>query len=255
LHFSHSRFRFFLYFSIVIFIELIKDEGEISMKSIIVTGAGSGLGKELSLLFSQQGYHVLLTGRSVDKLSAVKTEIEQAGGAADYVVLDVQKESDILKRMEEISKSYKIFGLVNNAGAGHFGPFVKLTQQEISEMLHTNVLGTILMTKAVFPLFQEQGEGLLINIISTAGLRGKVNEAVYAASKFAVRGFTESLQKEYENSPINIKAVYMGGMDTPFWEGSNHIADSSRFRSAKEVAKMIIEQIDQDEIIIESKKS
>ena len=225
------------------------------MKTMIVTGAGSGLGKELSLLFSQQGYHVLLTGRSVGKLSAVKEEIEKAGGVADYVVLNVQKEADILNRVNEISMNHKVVGLVNNAGVGRFGPFGKITQQEISEMLDTNVLGTILMTKAVLPLLQEQGEGLLINIISTAGLRGKVNEAVYAASKFAVRGFTESLQKEYENSPINIKAVYMGGMDTPFWEGSNHIADSSRFRSAKEVAKKIIEQIDQDEIIIESKKS
>jgi short-subunit dehydrogenase len=194
-----------------------------------------------------------LVGRSADKLSAVKTEIEQAGGAADYVVLNVQKDSDILISIEEISKSHRIFGLVNNAGVGHFGPFVKITHQEICEILQTNVLGTILMTQAVLPLLK--GEGLLMNIISTAGLRGKVNEAVYAASKFAVRGFTESLQKEYENSPINIKAVYMGGMDTPFWEGSNHIADSSRFRSAKEVAKLIIEQIDQDEIIIESKKS
>jgi short-subunit dehydrogenase len=255
LHFSHSRFRFFLYFSIVIFKELIKDEGEISMKTIIITGAGSGLGKELSLLFSQQGYHVLLTGRSVGNLSAVKEEIEKAGGVADYVVLNVQKEADILNRVNEISMNHKVVGLVNNAGVGRFGPFGNITQQEISEMLDTNVLGTILMTKAVLPLLQEQGEGLLINIISTAGLRGKVNEAVYAASKFAVRGFTESLQKEYENSPINIKAVYMGGMDTPFWEGSNHIEDASRFRSAKEVAKMIIEQIDQDEIIIESKKS
>jgi short-subunit dehydrogenase len=255
LHFSHSRFRFFLYFSIVIFKELIKDEGEISMKTIIITGAGSGLGKELSLLFSQQGYHVLLTGRSVGNLSAVKEEIEKAGGVADYVVLNVQKEADILNRVNEISMNHKVVGLVNNAGVGRFGPFGNITQQEISEMLDTNVLGTILMTEAVLPLLQEQGEGLLINIISTAGLRGKVNEAVYAASKFAVRGFTESLQKEYENSPINIKAVYMGGMDTPFWEGSNHIEDASRFRSAKEVAKMIIEQIDQDEIIIESKKS
>lgn len=225
------------------------------MKTIIVTGAGSGLGKELSLLFSQQGYHLFLAGRSADNLSAVKTEIEEAGGTADYVVLNVQRESDILKSIEEICKSHKIFGLVNNAGVGYFGPLVKITQQEINEMLQTNVLGTILMTKAVLPILEEQNEGLLMNIISTAGLRGKVNEAVYAASKFAVRGFTESLQKEYENTAIKIKAVYMGGMDTPFWGGSNHIADSSRFRSAKEVAEMIIEQIDQDEIIIESKKS
>lgn len=225
------------------------------MKTIIVTGAGSGLGKELAILFSQQGYHVLLTGRTLGKLSEVKSEIEQAGGVADYVVLDVQKETDILIKIKEISKKHRIVGLVNNAGVGHFGPFVNITEKEISEMLNTNVLGTILMTKAVLPLLQEQGEELLINIISTAGLRGKVNEAVYAASKFAVRGFTESLQKEYENSMIKIKAIYMGGMDTPFWEGSTHIADTSRFRSPKEVAEIIMNQLDQDEIIIESKKS
>lgn len=225
------------------------------MKTIIVTGAGSGLGKELAILFSQQGYHVLMTGRAVDKLSAVKTEIEQAGGAADFIVLDVQKETDISIKIKEISKNYRIVGLVNNAGVGHFGPFVNITEKEISEMLNTNVLGTILMTKAVLPLLQEQGEGLLMNIISTAGLRGKVNEAVYAASKFAVRGFTESLQKEYENSSIKIKAIYMGGMDTPFWAGSNHVADTSRLRSPKEVAEIIMNQLDQDEIIIENKKS
>ena len=235
--------------------KLIKVEGEISVKTIIITGAGSGLGKELALLFSKQSYHVVLTGRSADKLSAVKAEIEHTGGMAEFVELDIQKETDIVTKISEISQCHSIVGLVNNAGVGHFGPFVNITEKEITEMLDTNVLGTILMTKAVLPLLKKQGHGLLMNIISTAGLRGKVNEAVYTASKFAVRGFTESLQKEYENSSIKIKAVYMGGMDTPFWEGSSHIADSSRFRSPKEVAEIIMEQIEHDSIIIESKKS
>jgi len=225
------------------------------VRTIIVTGAGSGLGKELALLFSKQGYYVLLTGRTVDKLSAVKKIIEETGGAADVFELDVQNESDISSKMGEISKTHRISGLINNAGVGHFGPFLNIQANEITEMLHTNVLGTILMTKAVLPLLHEQGEGLVMNIISTAGLRAKVNEAVYVASKFAVRGFTESLQKEFENSRVKIKAVYMGGMNTPFWEGSNHITDSSRFRSPKEVAQIILSQLDQDEIIIESKKS
>jgi short-subunit dehydrogenase len=225
------------------------------VKTIIVTGAGSGLGKELALLFSQQGYHVLLTGRTVDRLSAVKRIIEETGGVADVLELDVQKESDISSKIREISKMHRISGLVNNAGVGHFGPFINIKESQITEMIRTNVLGTMLMTKAVLPILHEKGEGLLMNIISTAGLRAKVNESVYVASKFAVRGFTESLQKEFENSSIKIKAVYMGGMDTPFWEGSNHITDPSCFRSPKEVAEIIMSEIDQDEIIIESKKS
>jgi short-subunit dehydrogenase len=225
------------------------------LKTIIVTGAGSGLGQELSVQFSQQGFHLLLIGRSSEKLITTKKKIESQGGTADSVVLDIRNATDVFSKCEELSKSYSIYGLVNNAGVGHFGPFVDTSTSQISEMLDTNVLGTILMTQAILPLLQKNGESRIMNIISTAGLRGKVNESVYVASKFAIRGFTESLQKEYEGSQLKINAVYMGGMNTPFWEGSSHVTDTSRFRSPKEVAEIIFEQMEQDTIIIESKKS
>jgi short-subunit dehydrogenase len=243
----------------VISSELIKVEvvrkGESELKTIIITGAGSGLGKELALGFSKQGYHLILTGRTVGKLSAVKNEIEAAGGKADYAVLNISNMEDVTNQVSEWCMKYSIFGLVNNAGVGHFGPFIESSEGEIIEMLNTNVLGTILVTKAVLPVLTKQEDGLIINIISTAGLRGKVNEAVYVASKFAVRGFTESLQKEYQDSAIKIKSVYMGGMNTPFWAGSTHITDPSRLRSPGEVAEIIFQQIEQDSIIIESKNS
>ncbi|MFP5110409.1 SDR family NAD(P)-dependent oxidoreductase [Neobacillus sp. C211] len=225
------------------------------MKTIIITGAGSGLGKELAHLFSQKGYHLLLTGRTFDKLTTTKEEIEASGGSADILPIDIGNAKDVSKKAEEISHTYNIYGLVNNAGVGHFGPFVEMNEHHITEMINTNVLGTLMMTKAILPLLLKTSEGRILNIISTAGLRGKVNEAVYVASKFAVRGFTESLQKEYEGSGIKFNAVYMGGMDTPFWENSDHVKDTSRFRSPREVAEIIIEQMDQDSIIIESKKS
>lgn len=225
------------------------------MKTIIITGAGSGLGKELAHLFSQKGYHLLLTGRTLEKLITAKEEIIAQGGKADILLLDIGNAEDVSQKVEEISHTYHIYGLVNNAGVGHFGPFVEMDEQHISEMINTNILGTLLMTKAILPQLLKGAEGQIMNIISTAGLRGKVNEAVYAASKFAVRGFTESLQKEYEGSGIKFNAVYMGGMDTPFWENSDHVKDTSRFRSPREVAELIIEQMDQDSIIIESKKS
>lgn len=225
------------------------------MKTIIITGAGSGLGKELAHLFSQKGYHLLLTGRTLEKLITAKEEIIAQGGKADILLLDIGNAEDVSQKVKEISHTYHIYGLVNNAGVGHFGPFVEMDEQHISEMINTNILGTLLMTKAILPQLLKGAEGHIMNIISTAGLRGKVNEAVYAASKFAIRGFTESLQKEYEGSGIKFNAVYMGGMDTPFWENSDHVKDTSRFRSPREVAELIIEQMDQDSIIIESKKS
>jgi short-subunit dehydrogenase len=223
------------------------------MKTIIVTGAGSGLGKELAFLFSKKCFQLLLVGRTIEKLAQAKQEIEALGGKADLLSLDISNYEEVVLKLNGLKERYQIAGLVNNAGVGHFGPFIKMEQEEMKQMLETNVMGTILMTKAILPLLLQNGEGQVMNIISTAGLRGKVNEAVYVASKFAVRGFTESLQKEYEGTGIKFTAVYMGGMDTPFWDESDHVSDKSRFRSPKEVAEIIMDQIDQDSIIIESK--
>ncbi|MCS0655781.1 SDR family oxidoreductase [Cytobacillus firmus] len=223
------------------------------MKSVIITGAGSGLGKELALLFAGQGFHIILTGRTLDKLQSLEQEIHEAGGSAQSYTLDITQSKDISKLITQI-QNHELHGLINNAGIGHFGPVNSLTEQNIQDMFDTNTLGTIYMTKAVLPLLKEKNEGLLMNIISTAGLKGKVNESVYVASKFAVRGFTESLQKELENTNIKVKAVYMGGMDTPFWDESDHIKDKSRLRSPKEVAEMILDHMEEDSIVIESKK-
>ncbi|MDM5226863.1 SDR family oxidoreductase [Cytobacillus sp. NJ13] len=223
------------------------------MKSVIITGAGSGLGKELALLFAKQGFHTILTGRTLDKLQSVEKEIHEAGGSAQSFSLDITILQEISSLMTQI-QSHDLYGLINNAGVGHFGPLDHLGEQEIQDMLQTNVLGTIYMTQAVLPSFKEKNGGLLMNIISTAGLKGKVNESVYAASKFAVRGFTESLQKELENTDIKVKAVYMGGMDTPFWDESDHIKNKSRLRSPEEVAVMILDNFDEESIVIESKK-
>lgn len=225
------------------------------MKAIIVTGAGTGLGKELSLLLAEQGYHLILTGRAENKLKNVQVQIEESGGSATALALDLRNPEDIKEKVLLISKKHELYGLVNNAGLGYFGPFSETTDKEIEEMFQTNVLGTIQMTKAILPFLEKNDQGLILNIISTAGLRGKKNEAIYCSSKFAVRGFTESLQKEYDGTGIRFIGAYMGGMNTPFWDESNHIADPSRLRSAAEVAEIIINNLEKDEIIIESKKS
>jgi short-subunit dehydrogenase len=224
------------------------------MKALLITGAGSGLGRELALLFSQNNLHILLLGRSQDKLLSVKQEIEQQGGRADVIQADIRSFQEVSTKLKQLSEHYSLQGVVNNAGVGYFGPFIKMEENEILEMTETNILGTIYVTKAMLPILEQQNSGFVMNIISTAGLRGKVNEAVYVASKFAIRGFTESLQKEYENTNIKFTPVYMGGMDTPFWEKSDHIKDPSRLRSPKEIAGIIMSQLEEESIVIENQK-
>jgi short-subunit dehydrogenase len=219
------------------------------LKSVIITGAGTGLGRELALKYGKEGFHLILVGRSEENLSEVKILLNDA----HITVMDIRNKREIDEKIKLLLKEYKVVGLINNAGIGFFGPFEKANENEIEEMFQTNVLGTMYMTQAVLPNICELDGSFVMNIISTAGLRGKVNEAAYVASKFAVRGFTESLQKEYEEKSVLISAVYMGGMNTPFWKGSEHVKDPSKFRSPAEVAEIVFSQKEKECVVIESK--
>ncbi|OZM57062.1 short-chain dehydrogenase [Lottiidibacillus patelloidae] len=223
------------------------------MKHVIITGAGSGLGAELAKLYACKGFHIILLGRTKSRLEKAKNEIEELRGKATIFTCNVANYADVERVIEEIAKQFpSINGVINNAGVGYFGNLEQLTEQEINEMIDTNVKGTIYLTSKVLPLLRKAEQAKIMNIISTAGLRGKVNESVYVASKFAVRGFTESLVKEFADTNIAVTAVYMGGMSTPFWEGSNHIKDSSRLKDPKFVAEKIInEDNGQPEIFID----
>src|SRR5690606_35186185 len=106
----------------------ILHKGGRDMKSLIITGAGSGLGRELALLYAKEGYHIILTGRTLDKLKAVEKEIELMKGKADSFSIDIVMKDEVKKFMDEASKSFNLIGLINNAGVGYFGPFENLSQ-------------------------------------------------------------------------------------------------------------------------------
>jgi len=219
------------------------------MKKILVTGAGSGLGAELSKYYAEEKNHIILVGRTIEKLEKVANIITQKGASAECMVCDISNIDSVKELEKRISQNHtSIDYLINNAGVGFFGPIEKLNIHEMNMMIDINVKGTIMITQALLPYINER----ILNIISTAGLMGKAYEAAYAASKFAIRGFTESLQKELIDTRLKISAVYMGGMDTPFWDKSTHIKDKSRLKSAAEVVKEIkIKDDGRAEIIID----
>ncbi|WP_377891553.1 SDR family NAD(P)-dependent oxidoreductase [Alkalihalobacillus sp. R86527] len=222
------------------------------MKTIVITGGGSGLGAELAKIWASLGNHIILVGRTKEKLQNVCNTIQNDGGSCAYYTCDVSNFNDT-KRLSTLlhNDGQSIDMLVNNAGTGAFGQLEYIEEDAIHNMIDTNVKGTIFLSKLLLPLLK-QVEGRIMNIISTAGLKGKKHETVYVASKYAVRGFTESLWKELEGTGASATAVYMGGMDTPFWSSTNHIEDTSRLKSPAEKAKQIIDQDDgQPEIFID----
>lgn len=218
------------------------------MPTVAITGAGSGLGRALALQYASHNYTVFLLGRTDSKLHIVQGEILDNGGKAEVILCDIQQEASVDIAFQQIG-SLDVF--INNAGIGIFGPIEDYTIHDINSTIDTNVRGTIFTVKSALPLI-ENSKGRILTIISTAGLRGKVNESVYCASKFAVRGFTESLQKEWEDKQISITAVYMGGMNTPFWKESSHVSDPAQLKGPEIVAEQIFNEDDgRKEIIID----
>jgi short-subunit dehydrogenase len=220
------------------------------LKTILITGAGTGLGKELALAYAQEGNRIILVGRTRFSLDEGRQMIEKTNGSAISVTCDITDSKSVEQLLSHLNETEKIDQVINNAGVGYFGPLQEIPADQISHMIDTNVKGTIYVTKAILPTFLERNAGKIMNIISTAGLRGKVHETAYCASKFAIRGFTEALMKELANTSISVSGVYMGGMDTPFWDENHHVTDRSRLKSAKEVALEILERENEDELII-----
>ncbi|RYG73257.1 SDR family oxidoreductase [Lentibacillus lipolyticus] len=218
------------------------------MSTVAITGAGSGLGQALALKYGANGYKVFLLGRDDTKLHMVQSDIIEQGGLAEVILCDVQEPASVSIAFQQIGE-LDVF--INNAAIGIFGPVEDYTIGDIDKTLNTNVKGTILCVQSALPLIRAS-EGRILTIISTAGLRGKVHESIYCASKFAVKGFTESLQKEWENDLLSITAVYMGGMNTPFWDNSSHVADPSGLKGPEVVAEQIFNEDDgRGEIIID----
>lgn len=218
------------------------------MPTVAITGAGSGLGRALALKYAKNGYKIFLLGRTDSKLHIVQKEIMNAGGTAEVILCDVQEQASVSIAFQQIGE---LDVVINNAGVGIFGPAEDYTISEIETTLNTNIKGTILTVQSALPLIKAS-KGRILTIISTAGLRGKVNESIYCASKFAVKGFTESLQREWKDDPISITAVYMGGMNTPFWDNSTHVVDASGLKGPEPVADQIFNEDDgRNEIIID----
>ena len=187
-----------------------------TLKHVVITGAGSGLGASLARKYNKEGCHVSLLGRDHEKLEETAASFENSNYS--IFTLDISSAEEVEKVFEKIVQEVQpIDRLINNAGVGYFERAEDLTASQIDEMIDINLKGTIFCTQAVLVSMKEADVGSIINVISTAGIEGKVTESGYCASKFGVRGFTESLVKELEETNIHINAVYMGGMDTPFW--------------------------------------
>lgn len=208
-------------------------------KTALITGAGSGIGRETARAFAIRGYNIILCGRNQEKLLSLQKELTVKYEAQAYVkkldVTDVENINAVAKECLEEFEGIDV--LVNNAGlARGLEPYNQNREDGILEMIDTNIKGLMMMTRAFLPSMLEHNTGHIINIGSTAGLYAYAGGAVYCATKSAVKTFSDGVRIDVIHSNIKVTTIQPGLVETPFSE--------VRFRGDKERAAKVYEDID-----------
>lgn len=174
-------------------------------KKAIITGGGRGLGKAVALLLAQEGVHIGITGRNEALLQQTVEEIRQAGVNAAYTVFNVDKEIEVQTGIKQLVQELGgVDILINNAGIGWFGTLENMSSADWQQVLQTNLFGVYYTAMAVYPYLKENGHGDIINVASTAGLKGGANMSAYAASKAAVISLSQSMMAEWRKHDIRV---------------------------------------------------
>ena len=210
---------------------------QISGKSIIITGASSGIGEATAKMLAERGAKLMLAARRADKLDKLVAEIEAAGGTAAYQVVDVTKQSQVQALADETLKQYgKIDVMVNNAGIMPLSRLDQLLVEEWDRTIDINIKGVLYGIAAVLPAMQKAQSGHIINISSVAGHVVFPNAAVYCGTKYAVRAITEGLRQEI-GKDIRCTIISPGAVAT---ELTNHITDETAAKGANQLYEIAI---------------
>lgn len=185
----------------------------------VVTGASSGIGRELALRLAQKGARVALVARRAERLEGLAAEIAAVNGEALVVPCDVADREQVLAAAR---RTVEHFGgidlLINNAGYGHHRRFLDWELDDMERMMRVNYFGALYWTKALLPQMVARRRGWLVFVASVAGKLGVPEESAYAASKFAMVGLAEALSYEVEDAGVQVLTVCPGTIRTEFFD-------------------------------------
>ncbi len=215
-----------------------------------VTGGAKGIGLATAVALLARGARVVLLDNDADALEAAITSL--GSDQAISVRCDVTRATEVKAAVAQITQQFGPIAVwVNNAGLARHRWIPDYTESEIDLMLNVNLKGTILGSQAALTAMIPQRTGHIINIISTASLRGIPSETVYCAAKWGVRGFTQGLAEEAAAHRIRVTAILPGGVDTAFWaDASTRQAPTQLFLKPKHIADSIVCCIEMDDCCV-----
>lgn len=217
---------------------------KLSGKTVVVTGASSGLGKAVCLAFAQEGANIVMAARRPELLMKAAEEVKSVGAQVIAVPTDVSNADQVTRLSDQTLSTFgRVDILINNAAIDYPGPITELAVEQWDKIIGVNLSGVFYLSKAVFPAMMKQKSGYIINISSVAGKKGWPNATAYCAAKFALTGFTQALNGEGKPYNIRCSVVYPGGMETE-WH-TNHPAPDRRL-DPKAVADFLVHMAAQD---------
>ncbi|HEX2918152.1 MAG TPA: SDR family NAD(P)-dependent oxidoreductase [Edaphobacter sp.] len=212
--------------------------GYLSGKTVLVTGASSGIGRATALAFAREGAKVAVCARREERLADLERELSDVGAAAVLAFsLDVTQRSAVEQTLKSLPDEWSAIDvLVNNAGLSRgLTKVYEDDPQNWEEMIDTNVKGLLYVTRTVVPGMVERGRGHVINMGSTAGYMTYANGAVYCATKAAEKSISEGLKIDLMGTPVKVTSIDPGMVETEFSE--------VRFRGDKERAAKVYQNI------------
>ena len=206
----------------------------------LVTGAGRGIGKAISVSLAKAGCRVVLAARTREQIEAVQNEILSQGGDALAIPTDLTVDEDIQRLVEESQAKWGAVDiLINNAGWGKRAPVVGALLSDWDQTFRLNLRAPMVLAKALLPNMIAKREGAVINIGSVSGKTGEANGAAYSASKFGLIGFTQSLYEEVREHSIKVAVILPGFVDTPLIPPNRQL-DRSKMIQADDIAQTVL---------------
>jgi 3-oxoacyl-[acyl-carrier protein] reductase len=208
-------------------------------QTAIVTGASRGIGRAIALSLAREGMNIILASRTKSSLDSVADEVSRSGGNPVVIATDVSHVQAVDNLVEKALDSFgKIDVLINNAGIGMFAPVEDIQVSDFDKMFNVNMRGVFLCTRAVLPHMKKRRSGAIINISSLAGKNFFKGGSGYAATKWALNGFTKCLMLEAREFNIRVSVICPGSVATEFTSDTSK--DASKILQARDVADAVL---------------
>jgi short-subunit dehydrogenase len=207
-------------------------------KNVLVIGATGGIGVQTVKLLKNSGANIFLAGRNTTKLEAVALQNNIPGQQLFQLDISVPEQVQALKeKYFSIFPTIDIF--INAAGIGIIKPIEQLTETDFLHSLNSNLYGSFLLVKAFLPAMKEVKKGLMIHIPGVLGKIPMAGAAAYSASKYGLVGMMQSIREEVKRTDIRITHLFLGGVDSAFWDTIDLRVQRDKMIQAEEAAKAI----------------